>query len=101
VTTVTTAASGLDRPVSSAPPRGSLIVLSGPSGVGKDAVLAPLFSAETCPPRLRRCITATTRNFKGRKGSQQAEIYLGGPLTVVAAAVAGRIENPKEVFDEL
>ena len=44
-----------------APARGSLIVLSGPSGVGKDAVLAPLFSAETCPPRLRRCITATTR----------------------------------------
>ena len=41
--------------------RGTLIVLSGPSGVGKDAVLAPLFSAETCPPRLRRCITATTR----------------------------------------
>ena len=36
-------------------------MLSGPSGVGKDAVLAPLFSAETCPPRLRRCITATTR----------------------------------------
>ena len=47
------------------------------------------------------CITATTRNFKGRKGSQQAEIYLGGPLTVAAAAVAGTIENPKEVFDEL
>jgi guanylate kinase len=43
------------------PRRGSLIVVSGPSGVGKDAVLAPLFSAETCPPRLRRCITATTR----------------------------------------
>jgi guanylate kinase len=41
--------------------RGSLFVLSGPSGAGKDAVLAPLFSAETCPPRLRRCITATTR----------------------------------------
>lgn len=41
--------------------RGSIIVLSGPSGVGKDAVLAPLFAADTCPPRLRRCITATTR----------------------------------------
>jgi len=61
VTTVTTAASDLDRPEYPAPARGSLIVLSGPSGVGKDAVLAPLFSAETCPPRLRRCITATTR----------------------------------------
>lgn len=47
------------------------------------------------------CITATTRNFKGRKGSLKAEIYLGGPLTVTAAAVAGRIVNPKEVFDGL
>jgi len=41
--------------------RGRLIVLSGPSGVGKDAVLAPLFAADACPPRLRRCVTATTR----------------------------------------
>jgi guanylate kinase len=41
--------------------RGNIIVLSGPSGVGKDAVLAPLFAADVCPPRLRRCITATTR----------------------------------------
>lgn len=47
------------------------------------------------------CITATTRNFKGRKGSQKADIYLGGPLTVTAAAVMGHIANPKEVFDEL
>jgi guanylate kinase len=44
-----------------APAHGNLIVLSGPSGVGKDAVLAPLFSAGVCPPRLRRCVTATTR----------------------------------------
>ena len=47
------------------------------------------------------CITATTRNFKGRKGSQKADIYLGGPLTVTAAAVAGHLANPREVFDEL
>jgi guanylate kinase len=58
---VTTSASELHRPENPAPARGSLIVLSGPSGVGKDAVLAPLFSADACPPRLRRCITATTR----------------------------------------
>ena len=61
VTTLTTAESNLDRPECHAPARGNLIVVSGPSGVGKDAVLAPLFSAEMCPPRLRRCITATTR----------------------------------------
>jgi 3-isopropylmalate/(R)-2-methylmalate dehydratase large subunit len=47
------------------------------------------------------CITATTRNFKGRKGSQKADIYLGGPLTVTAAAVAGQLANPRQVFDEL
>lgn len=45
------------------------------------------------------CITATTRNFKGRKGSMKAEIYLAGPLTVAAAAVAGEIINPKDIFD--
>jgi 3-isopropylmalate/(R)-2-methylmalate dehydratase large subunit len=45
------------------------------------------------------CITATTRNFKGRKGSLNADIYLAGPLTVAAAALAGKIVNPKEVFD--
>ncbi|OGA49243.1 MAG: hypothetical protein A3G24_14390 [Betaproteobacteria bacterium RIFCSPLOWO2_12_FULL_62_13] len=60
-----------------------------------------------CQPRVgflsdgEVCITATTRNFKGRKGSLNAEIYLGGPLTVAAAAVAGAIVNPREVFHEL
>ena len=44
------------------------------------------------------CITSTTRNFKGRKGSLKAEIYLGGPLTVAAAALAGEIVDPKEVL---
>jgi 3-isopropylmalate/(R)-2-methylmalate dehydratase large subunit len=47
------------------------------------------------------CITSTTRNYRGRKGSMDANLYLGGPLTCVAAAVAGQIVNPKEVFREL
>jgi 3-isopropylmalate/(R)-2-methylmalate dehydratase large subunit len=45
------------------------------------------------------CITSTTRNFKGRKGSMKADIYLGGPLTVAAAALAGKIVDPREVLD--
>lgn len=44
------------------------------------------------------CITSTTRNFKGRKGSMKADIYLAGPLTVAAAALAGEIIDPKEVL---
>ncbi len=47
------------------------------------------------------CITATTRNYQGRKGSTEANIYLGGPLSVAAAAVAGEIRDPREVFSEL
>ncbi len=60
-----------------------------------------------CQPRVgflsdgEVCITATTRNNKGRKGSPKADIYLAGPLTVTAAAVAGEIVNPKEVFHGL
>ena len=37
---------------------GLLVVLSGPSGVGKDAVLAEL---EKICPEIRRCVTSTTR----------------------------------------
>jgi 3-isopropylmalate/(R)-2-methylmalate dehydratase large subunit len=57
-----------------------------------------------CQPRVgflsdgEVCVTATTRNFRGRKGSTNAEIYLGGPLTVTAAAIAGEIVDPKEVL---
>jgi 3-isopropylmalate/(R)-2-methylmalate dehydratase large subunit len=47
------------------------------------------------------CISATTRNFKGRKGSMNADIYLAGPLSVAYAAVAGEIRNPKEILDAI
>ena len=42
------------------------------------------------------CISSTNRNFKGRMGSNKAEVYLGSPYTVAAAAVAGQIADPRE-----
>ncbi|MEM6495765.1 MAG: aconitase family protein, partial [Pseudomonadota bacterium] len=42
------------------------------------------------------CITASTRNFKGRMGSPEAQIYLGSPATVAASAIAGAISDPRE-----
>jgi 3-isopropylmalate/(R)-2-methylmalate dehydratase large subunit len=45
-----------------------------------------------------KCISATTRNFKGRMGSAEAEIYLGSPATVTAAAITGKIVDPREVM---
>lgn len=41
------------------------------------------------------CITASTRNFKGRMGSSDAQIYLASPATVAASAVAGFIRDPR------
>jgi len=43
------------------------------------------------------CIATTNRNFRGRMGSQEAEIYLASPAVVAASAVAGRIIAPEEV----
>jgi len=44
------------------------------------------------------CLTASTRNFTGRMGSPDAEIYMASPVTVAASAVAGRIVDPREVL---
>ena len=46
---------------------------------------------------VRRVISSTARNFRGRMGSADAEIYLGSPYTVAASAVAGRICDPREM----
>lgn len=43
------------------------------------------------------CITASTRNFKGRMGSADAKIYMGSPATVAASALTGVITDPRNI----
>jgi 3-isopropylmalate/(R)-2-methylmalate dehydratase large subunit len=43
------------------------------------------------------CITASTRNFKGRMGSPNADIFMGSPATVAASAVRGVITDPRDL----
>jgi 3-isopropylmalate/(R)-2-methylmalate dehydratase large subunit len=42
------------------------------------------------------CLTSSTRNFTGRMGSTEAEIYMASPATVAASAVAGHITDARE-----
>jgi 3-isopropylmalate/(R)-2-methylmalate dehydratase large subunit len=42
------------------------------------------------------CITATTRNFKGRMGDPSSKVFMGSPATVAASALTGYITDPRD-----
>ena len=45
----------------------------------------------------QRCISTTNRNFRGRMGSLESEVYLASPAVAAASAVAGEIYNPAKL----
>ncbi len=65
-------------------------------------------STPTCGPCLggymgvlaagERCVSTTNRNFVGRMGSPESEVYLANPAVAAASAILGRIGGPEEIF---
>ncbi|MCU0862044.1 MAG: aconitase family protein, partial [Methanomassiliicoccales archaeon] len=41
-----------------------------------------------------RCVSTTNRNFIGRMGHKDSEVYLANPAVVAASAIAGKIVVP-------
>ncbi len=64
-------------------------------------------STPTCGPCLggymgilargERAVATTNRNFVGRMGDPQSEVYLSNPAVAAASAILGRIASPEEV----
>ena len=66
-----------------------------------------VISTPTCGPCLggfmgilakgEKCVSTTNRNFVGRMGHIDSEIYLASPAVAAASAILGRLATPEDI----
>jgi 3-isopropylmalate/(R)-2-methylmalate dehydratase large subunit len=98
-----------------------LIIIPATRAIYRDALRQGLFetfldagaviSPPTCGPCLgghmgilakgERCLSTTNRNFKGRMGHPESEVYLASPAVAAASAITGEIAHPAAVAKEM
>lgn len=101
-------------------PRLRTVIIPGSQKVYLDAVregLVEIFieancavSTPTCGPCLgghmgvlasgERCVSTSNRNFRGRMGHPESEVYLVNPYVAAASAIAGTLASPAEIVRE-
>ena len=69
-----------------------------------------IVSTPTCGPCLggymgilaagERCVSTTNRNFVGRMGHVDSEVYLASPAVAAASGITGHISHPEEVMNK-
>ena len=69
-----------------------------------------IVSTSTCGPCLggymgilaagERCVSTTNRNFVGRMGHVDSEVYLASPAVAAASGITGHISHPEEVMNK-
>ncbi len=94
------------------------IIIPGTQSIYKEAIkrgwaeifidAGCVFSTPTCGPCLgghmgilakgERAVSTTNRNFVGRMGHVESEVYLASPAIAAASAVAGKIAGPEEIL---
>lgn len=94
------------------------IIIPGTQSIYKEAIklgyaeifidAGCVFSTPTCGPCLgghmgvlakgERAVSTTNRNFVGRMGHVESEVYLASPAVAAASAVAGKLADPAEIM---
>ncbi|MBY0526981.1 MAG: 3-isopropylmalate dehydratase large subunit [Gemmataceae bacterium] len=77
------------------------VFLSAGAKIGEPSCAACLGGPSDTFGRLNTpisCISTTNRNFPGRMGHKEAQVFLASPLTVAASAVGGVISDPRDAL---